>query len=276
MELRKPEDVIIGDMTLKEILEKESVHANLRGTDLSYVDLSYAILRHTNLHDVNLAGACLYNADLYYADLSYADLQNANLSYCDLSYAYLRHADLSHANLIGACLHNTNLQNANLSYCDLKYANLLTSDLSCADLRNANLEGTNLEGTNLFRAIGDHFEYRRGKKLTESIIGYKVCKDHVDGMPVIVTLEIPRGAIVFSINRKKCRTDKAKVLKIGNGHVINRAYSINRYMTYYVGDEFTVYNFNCEYNVECAEGIHFFMTREDAIDFAHALFRNRK
>lgn len=245
MRLRKPEDVIIRNTTLKDILEKESMDSDLLGADLSYVDLSYtdlsyAKLRGANLSHSNLLGACLCNADLFYADISYADLRNSNLSYCDLQYA--------------------SLEGTNLSY---------------SDLRNANLQNANLVGTNLFRAIGDHFEYRRGKMLTESIIGYKVCKTQEDGMPVIVTLEIPKGAIVFSINEKKCRTNKAKVLSIGNGHVIDRAYSILRYMTYYVGDEFTVYNFNCEYNVECAEGIHFFMTKEDAIFFA-CRFRSRK
>jgi hypothetical protein len=38
-------------------------------------------------------------------------------------------------------------------------------------------------------------------------------------------------------------------------------------MSYYVGDEITIYDFNCEYNMECAEGIHFFMTREEAENY---------
>ena len=38
-------------------------------------------------------------------------------------------------------------------------------------------------------------------------------------------------------------------------------------MSYYVGDEMTVYDFNCEYNEECGEGIHFFKTREEAEEY---------
>ena len=81
---------------------------------------------------------------------------------------------------------------------------------------------------------------------------------------VIVTLKIPRGAIVFSINGSKCRTNRAKVIAIEGA---DRAYSTYKYMSYYVGDEFNVYNFNCEYNTECGAGIHFFMTREEAFNY---------
>ena len=83
---------------------------------------------------------------------------------------------------------------------------------------------------------------------------------------MIVTLEIPRGAIVFSINGNKCRTNKAKVIAIDGA---TRAISMRKYMSYYVGDEFTIYDFNCEYNAECGKGIHFFMTREKAKDYIY-------
>ena len=128
-----------------------------------------------------------------------------------------------------------------------------------ADLRYADLSGANLSGADLSGAKGALIEFRKGKMLTEDIIGYKKCRDDV-----IVKLLIPRGAIVFSINGNKCRTNKAKVLEIEGA---DRAMSQHKYMSYYVGDEFTVYDFNCEYNVECASGIHFFMTREKAMNY---------
>ena len=168
-----------------------------------------------------------------------ANLSGANLKYADLSGANLKYADLSGANLRGANLSGANLSGANLKYADLRYADL--------------------SGANLRYAKGTLIEFRKGKMLTEVIIGYKKCRDDV-----IVKLLIPRGAIVFSINGNKCRTNKAKVLEIEGA---TRAISQHKYMSYYVGDEFTVYDFNCEYNVECASGIHFFMTREDAVNY---------
>ena len=147
-----------------------------------------------------------------------------------------------------------NLSGANLSNANLNYANL-----SNADLSNANLSGANLNYADLSGAKGALIEFRKGKMLTEDIIGYKNCRGDV-----IVKLLIPRGAIVFSINGNKCRTNKAKVLEIEGA---TRAISQHKYMSYYVGDEFTVYDFNCEYNVECASGIHFFMTKEEAMNY---------
>ena len=168
--------------------------------------------------------------------------------------ADLSDADLRYANLRGADLRGADLRGANLRYVNLRYADLSDADLSDADLRYADLSGADLSG-----AKGALIEFRKGKMLTEDIIGYKKCRNDV-----IVKLLIPRGAIVFSINGEKCRTNKAKVLEIEGA---TRAISQHKYMSYYVGDEFTVYDFNCEYNVECASGIHFFMTREDAVNY---------
>jgi hypothetical protein len=108
-------------------------------------------------------------------------------------------------------------------------------------------------------AKGKLIEYRRGKVLTEDIIGYKKCRHDV-----IVTLLIPRGAIVFSINGEKCRTNRAKVIGIDGA---NRAYSEFNGMSYYVGDEFTIYDFNCVYNDSWGAGIHFFMSKEEAENY---------
>ena len=159
------------------------------------------------------------------ADLHNADLHNADLRSADMSYADLR--------------------SANMRYANMRYANIIG-----ADLRSANMRDTNMRGAD---------RLRKGIKLSEPIIGWKKCKNNV-----LVKLEIPRGAIVFSINNSKCRTDKAKVLEIIGG---DRAYSKYNFFSYYVGDIIEIFDFNCQYNVECAEGIHFFRTREEAENY---------
>lgn len=183
----------------------------------------------------------------------YANLRDTDLSRAYLCGADLRGANLSGAYLCGADLTYASLTCANLSGADLTYANLSGADLSDADLSDTYLYGANLIGANL--SFNDRL--RKGVKLSEPIIGWKKCKNGV-----LVKLEIPRGAIVFSINNKKCRTDKAKVLEIIGA---DRAYSTyNEYFSYNVGDVIEIFDFNCEYNVECAKGIHFFRTRQEA------------
>ena len=160
---------------------------------------------------------------------------NRDCENCESMQADLHGAILSRAILSGANMYGANMSGANLS----------GAILSCANVNGADLSGAD--------------RLRKGIKLSEPIIGWKKCKNNV-----LVKLEIPRGAIVFSINNKKCRTDKAKVLEIIGG---NRAYSNHKFFSYYVGDVIEIFDFNCEYNVECAEGIHFFKTRKEAENY---------
>ena len=240
-------------------------YANLSGADLSNVYLSDAILNYANLRGADLKGANLSGADLSYADLRDVDLRGANLSGADLSYADLRGVDLRYADLRGVDLRGANLNSADLSGAHLRGANLSGANLRyanlrCAYLRGANLNSADLKGADLSDAdLNKEEQIRKGVKLSNPITGWKKCKDGV-----IVKLEIPRGAIVFSINNNKCRTDKAIVKEIFGA---DRAFSMHKYFSYYVGDKIEVYNFNCEYNTECAEGIHFFRTRNEAENY---------
>ena len=184
-----------------------------------------------------------------HADLSEANLSGADLRRANLSGANLRRANLSGADLSGADLSWADLSGADLSWADLSWANLRRADLRRAILSGAILRRANLDEDQLIR---------RGLFLKEPLIGYKKCRDNL-----IVTLEIPKGAIVFSINNSKCRTNVAKVVEISNGSEI--AYSQHdETFAYKVGETVYPNDFNCEYNEECAEGIHFFRTREEA------------
>ena len=181
-----------------------------------------------------------------------ASLRGASLRGANLEGINIEGINLEGANLEGAYLEGTKLRGANLRGTKLKGTNL-----EGTNLWGAYLEGTKLRGANLWGAnLDDKEKIRKGIKLSEPMIGWKKCKNNV-----IVKLEIPRGAIVFSINNNKCRTDKAKVLEIIGS---DRAYSRYNFFSYYVGDTIEVFNFNCEYNVECAEGIHLFKTKEEA------------
>ena len=226
--MRRPEEIIINNKTLEQILinHKHWLYGDCDGWENMKADL---------------CNADLYNADLRGVDLREADLHCANLREADLRYANLDNADLCYANLYRVSLRNANLYRASLHNANLYKNNLNSANLGEADLRHA---------------VGKLIEYRKGRILTQDLLGYKKCENGI-----IVTLKIPRGAIVFSLNGYKCRTNKAKVISIDGA---DRAFSSFNHMSYYVGDEITIYNFNCEYNIECAEGIHFFMTREEA------------
>lgn len=226
----------------------------LSGMDLSCADLSHAVLSCADLSHANLSCANLDHIRFDGADLTGADLSNTSIVWSNLAIANLSRANLKGANLNYSSMHGSNLRNADLSNANLGFANLLR-----ADLRGANLEGADLTGANMYRCRLDETETERmGTVLESPIIGYKKSKEGR-----IVTLEIPEGAIVFSINNGKCRTNIAKVVDTGGEAELRSSYDPK--FKYRVGEELRVKDFCMAYNVECESGIHFYKTREEAV-----------
>ena len=193
-----------------------------------------------------------------------ADLRGADLSGANLFRANLWRANLWGANLWGANLSRTDLRGANLSAADLSRADLSAADLSRADLSGANLSGANLSGADL-RGAKIYWPFVCPEK--DSFIGYKKCRDDL-----IVELEIPEDALRSSATTKKCRCSKAKVLSITNldGSEANAEYALSKNdseFLYKVGEVVSVDNFDTNRWNECSTGIHFFMTREEAVDY---------
>ena len=215
-----------------------------------------------DLRGANLSGAYLYQADLREANLSgaylyQANLSGANLREANLSGAYLYQADLSGANLRGANLSGANLHEAYLRGVDLSGANLHEAYLHEADLRGADLR----EAKNLNFPIACPEE--------GSFIGFKKCQDGK-----IVKLKIPVDALRCSATGRKCRCSKAKVLSITNidGTDANVGMAISKYdrnFIYKVGETIEVPNFNTDRWNECSTGIHFFITRQEAVDYIY-------
>ena len=193
------------------------------------------------------------------ADLSETDLRGVDLRGVDLRYANLSETDLRYANLRYANLRGTDLRCANLSGADLSGADLSDADLSGASLNDTNLPNTNFNYANLSNTNLDEAEnYRKGQILKDKIIGFKKCKGNV-----VVTLEIPKNAIVFGINGKYFRTNIAKCINISNDSKIAFSFFDNNF-TYEVGKTYEIKDFDLMYNVEAGKGIHFFKTLEEA------------
>ena len=245
-------------MDIKLILEK---HAKwIRGEDggeraaLCGADLRNADLCNADLCGANLCGANLCNADLCGANLCGANLRNANL----------RDADLCNANLCGADLRNADLCNA-----DLCGANLCGANLCNADLCGANLCGANLRGAkNTDKTAWDAYTafYPLQCPETGSFIGYKKAADK------IVMLEICADAKRSSATSRKCRCSKAKVLSITNLDGSESGLSeiesdYDEDFIYCVGETVEVPDFDDNRWNECAPGIHFFITREEAVKY---------
>ncbi len=189
------------------------------------------------------------------ANLSCANLCNANLCDADLIGANLCDADLIGANLCDANLRGANLCGANLSDANLSGANLSDANLCNADLRGANLcDAKNVPF--IPYACPDFGVF----------IGYKKASGH------IVELEIQEDANRLSATSRKCRCDKAKVLRILNydrtvADITEVASDRDRNFIYKVGDIVSVDDFDEDRWNECSTGIHFFINFQEAVNY---------
>ena len=173
------------------------------------------------------------------------ETMGADFSSCDLSFANLHYADLSSANLHYADLHGADLRGANLCYADLHGA-----DLSSADLRGA-------KGVPHVPMVcpeeGDFIGWKKA--------GGKIVK-----------LRIPEDALRSSATTRKCRCNKAEVIEIYNidgtiagERIVNSSYDSS--FTYEVGKTVEVQDFDTNRWNECTRGIHFFINRQEAINY---------
>ena len=215
--------------------------------------------------NVNLALADLADADLDGADLDGANLRGANLRGADLKGAELTGANLSDADLREANFSMANLYRTNLDDADLYRANLTRANLYDADLYNTNLEGVILDMAYLVGA--KNIPYIPLACPSEgAFIGWK----KVEGK-YLVKLQIPEDARRSSATSRKCRCDKAMVLEItsldGEKHY-NEVVNYNYTTTVYKVGEMVYPNSFDDYRwLECSNGIHFFINKQDAINY---------
>ena len=180
------------------------------------------------------------------------------------------------ADLRGADLHEADLQGADLRGADLRRADLRGADLRGADLRGADLRGADLRGADLQGA------YLQGAKNVPFVpfycpsdgafIGWKKVQTHMFEGNYLVKLLIPEDAKRCSATGTKCRCDKAKVLAIYNidenmqeeQMIVNDNYVKTCYK---VGEEVLPDSFDDNRWNECSHGIHFFINKQEAIDY---------
>ncbi|HAU88317.1 MAG TPA: pentapeptide repeat-containing protein [Lachnospiraceae bacterium] len=209
------------------------------------------------LIDVNLKGRCLLGEDLRNAHLENVILKKSNLIDVNLSHAVLINVDLQAASLAG-----TNLSFAKLYKVNLKYA----------DIRDTNFCGAVLEDVSLRKSTYNENTAFLLLQCPEegSFIGYK--KVIVNrGREGIVKLQITEDAKRSSATSRKCRCSKAKVLSITSiDGKIEYDYAYSRYdrsFTYKVGETVEVTDFNEDRWYDCSTGIHFFITRDEAVQY---------
>ncbi len=228
----KRADLSDCDLSKLDMSYADMGYSNMSGTDMSHTDMSYANMSCANMRGTNMRGANMSCANMSYADMCCADMRYADMSYSNMSYVDMRDADMCYSNM---------------SYVDVRCANMCSADMGGANTHNIIYN----EATSFF-AIQCPEE--------GSFIGYKKCQDK------LVTLQITEDAERSSATSRKCRCSKAKVISIEGGLTSIASYYDESFI-YKVGEVAEVKFFDKDRWNECSPGIHFFITKQEAINY---------
>lgn len=160
--------------------------------------------------------------------------------------------------------------------CDFYYCTFNESFsklFSCCDFNHCEFKGT-FQAQLHENFFDDNTPYMpTACPLEGDFIGWKVCRDPDDHKPYLVKLVIPADARRTSgFGSRKCRCDRVNVLNILNmdGSQVRKAVVVSFWdstFQYRKGAWIQVKNYDGDRRYTCAPGIHFFMERQEAINY---------
>lgn len=201
-------------------------------------------------------------------DLSGWDLSGINLTLSSFQNVVLDDIDLENASIENALFDGCSMKRANYRNANMKTASMRYCDMTGCDIRGANLYGAVLEYAKLDDIISDESTqwFRMHCPETGPILGYKKCVNDR-----LVQLLIPADAKRTSATLPSCRCNKAKVLTIksfDSTEEFDEAWSLVDENFYYrKGEWVEVKDFNEDRWMDSTTGIHFWMSREEAIAY---------
>lgn len=225
---------------LERLLAERREDERLDLSDLEFRDLDF---RGKDLHNIDFRVCMFIDVIFDGADLSASSIENARLDGCSL-----RKVNFRKANMKGACMRG----------CDMTGCDISGADLYAAVLEKAVLTDIiSSEATRWFRMHCPE---------TGPILGYKKCVNDR-----LVQLLIPADAKRTSATLPSCRCSKAKVLTIksfDDTEEFDEAWSlVDENFVYRKGQWVEVKNFNEDRWFDSTTGIHFWLTKADAIGY---------
>lgn len=201
------------------------------------------------------------------------DLTGMDLSGMDFVLSSFQNTVLDGVNFEGSSVENSLFDGCSLHGVNFKNANMKTASFRGCDLADSNIEGANLFGAVLERADLNGVRsneqtrwFRMYCPETGPILGYKKCVNDR-----LVQLLIPADAKRTSATLPSCRCNKAKVLTIKNfdsTEEYEEAWSlVDENFVYRKGEWVEVKDFNEDRWFDSTTGIHFWMSRDDAIGY---------
>lgn len=196
------------------------------------------------------------------ADLRWADLGGVEMSGVDLSLANMRGANMRGAKMIGVAMIGADMSEADMSGAKMIQVDMRGANLTGTKMRGVDAIGVDMRGVNMRGAVCPMCCPEKGE-----FTGFKKVPGNY-----IVELRITETAKRSSAITRKCRCSEAVVMSITTleGKETEKITVFSTYdpgFSYTVGETVSVDNFDENRWNECAPGIHFFITREEAVNY---------
>ena len=192
------------------------------------------------------------------ADLRHTDLRKIDMRWVNMRGADMRGADMRWVNMRGADMREANMRGANMRRANMRGANMQGADMQGADMRGADMRWADMRGADIRKARLPHFQ------IVPETGGFYAWKALSGG--VVIKVYVPAGAKRTStLIGRKCRASHVKVCSD-----VKKVRSWrHEAATYYTKGE-TVYadKFDDDICIGCTHGIHFFMTKQEAEEWA--------
>lgn len=222
--------------------------------DFTRYDLSHACFYGSTLID------CTFSRNI----MKYTEFKACVFLDCKFDDVVIEYARFSNAELV-----NTSIKNSSICLSDFNGSIFDNVDFTYTDI---DLETCCFSGSKIRKIVNAPYIPLACPE-SGAFVGWKKCKAVNSDDHVIVKLLIPENAQRSSAFGRKCRASEAKVLAIqdmkGNDRPDIIAQSMFDFNTFYkVGETVKTRTPFCENRFEeCASGIHFFTSRQEAVEY---------
>lgn len=271
------------NMTGTNMINANMEAAFVRSSNFSLADMYCCKMNKINIKDSIFAKTKLSSVQMLYGCVTDSDLSQSFWDGSELKMSSFCLSFGTKVNFEGAILSEANLNYTVFSVSSFFGANLDSTQITRARFYDCNFMEANMCEMNGTTAKFDRstFSYATmDKELsgaipticpeTGSFIAWK--KAGGPRKKYIIKLEIPEDARRISGTDRKCRCDKAKVLEIqnldGTKAKVKKVRSMfASFFIYTVGKVVEEPDFNEDRWDICSSGIHFFMTRNEAVNY---------
>lgn len=236
-------------------------------------------------NEVKMESTIIDNSYLLHSNFELCDLSNTRISgllslvyfagckglWTDFSCANLCKARFLRCEMIGAHFCDTIMKYVSMHDCNLtnglfERANIYCGEIIDCDLTKSTIENASLVGATIYNSDPNLVKFIPMACPSDGeFIGWKKVKNY------LIQLLIPAYAKRLSAGTRKCRCDKAIVLDITDLNEVRHYKSIlnEKWDTtpYQVGKEVIPDWYDENRWNECSHGIHFFINKEDAINY---------